>query len=126
MVYNDDGFILVKNSNRQAEIIVNCLKNVSKHIRFTSEEQVGNKLKFLDLRVIMFNIQFLYKVFAEQIDTILRYHTIPIIPNRDNFNLHTNLCNLPIQTSIININVNYNNDVNLKSCSVIIHQNNLF
>jgi len=50
--YVDNTFILFRGTNRQAEIMVDGLNKINKHIRFTLKTRLNNKISFLDLTVI--------------------------------------------------------------------------
>ena len=71
--YVDDTFILFSGSNRQAQNFVNYLNKINKHIQFTLEIQINNKLNFLDLTVSIIKNKFDFNIDRKptQTDAIL-------------------------------------------------------
>lgn len=73
--YVDDTFILFRGSDRQAINMVNSLNKINKHIQFTLETQINNKINFLDLTITIINNKFNFNIYRKptQTDAIIPF-----------------------------------------------------
>ena len=67
--YVDDTFIIYKGTLRQIENFKNLLNNINKHIQFTHETEIDNKLNFLDLTITKCDDKLKYSIYRKPTTT---------------------------------------------------------